>query len=127
MDLIFPQIVGELNDIEPYTDRSLVDYVWKRLMEKIIRKYVNSVFQNQQSLKTQSILFLSETLRSDASMFLKYFSMKFDKMTVEIELQALRDIVEFLEALPSSIAEACAKVKNTQGEEFTFTVAVIFT
>ena len=127
MDLLFPQIVGELNDIEPYTDRSLVDYVWKRLMEKIIRKYVNSVFQNQQSLKTQSILLLSETLRSDASMFLKYFSMKFDKMTVEIELQALRDIVEFLEALPSSIAEACAKVKNTQGEEFTFTVAVIFT
>ena len=39
-------------------------------MEEIIRKYVNCVFKNQKSLKTQSILLLSETLRSDASMFL---------------------------------------------------------
>ena len=95
-------------------------------MEEIIRKYVNCVFKNQKSLKTQSILLLSETLRSDASMFLDYFSQKFDKKTVEAELQTLRDIFDFLEALPSTMKESCMKVKKTQGEDFDFNTAVLF-
>ena len=94
-------------------------------MESIINKYQNSIFKNQKILKNQSILLLSETLRSDASMFLNYFSQKFSKESVEKELQGLKDLIEFLESLPSTISEACMKVKKKHGEDFDFNTAVI--
>lgn len=127
MDVLFPEIIAELNSIEKNTDKVLIDYVWKRLMEETIQKYVNCIFKNKQMLKSQSILLLSETLRSDSSMFLRYFSMKFEKVAVENSLQGLKDIFEFLEVLPEEIAEACMKVKKVQGEDFDFNVAVSFT
>jgi len=94
-------------------------------MEEVIQKYVGCIFHNKKALKTQSILLLSETLRSDSDMFSKHFSQKFDKKVVERELEGLRAVVEYLEALPSDISEICKRVKNAHGQDFDFNSAVI--
>ena len=125
MEQLFPTIVAELNEIEGYTDKSLMKYIWRSLMEEVIQKYVGCIFHNKKALKTQSILLLSETLRSDSDMFSKHFSQKFDKKVVERELEGLRAVVEYLEALPSDISEICKRVKNAHGQDFDFNSAVI--
>jgi hypothetical protein len=125
MEKLFPNIVSELNQIEEFTDKNLVKFIWRSLLEEVIQKYLNCIFHNKKALKTQSILLLSETLRSDTQMFFKYFSQKFDKNIVEKELAGLKDIVDFLEALPSDIGEICERVKNLQGQDFDFNSAVI--
>lgn len=124
MEILFPQIAKELNGLENFAERNLINYVWRCLMEVVIQKYVNCIFSNKKAMKTQSVLLLSETLRSDGDMFKKYFCAKFDKSVVEKQLQSLYDIVDFLEALPSDIVSACEKVKKIQGQDFDFLTAV---
>lgn len=124
MEQLFPTIVTELNQIEGYTDRGLMKYIWRSFMEEVIQKYVSCIFHNKKALKMQSILLLSETLRSDSDMFFKHFSQKFDKNLVEKELEGLRAVVEYLEALPSDISEICKRVKTAHGQDFDFTSAV---
>lgn len=125
MEKLFPSIAAELNEIEGFTDKNLVKFIWRSLLEEVIQKYVNCIFHNKKALKTQSILLLSETLRSDTEMFSKLFSQKFEKSIVDKELAGLKDIVDFLEALPSDIGEICERVKSAQGQDFDFNSAVI--
>jgi hypothetical protein len=123
MDEVFMNIVKEQGKIDNQLDPVFSTPIWTNIMELIISKYVKCILNNKGELKEQSILLLTETMRSDIAMFEENFSSKLDKESVRRELQPLKDITDFLEAIPSQIPEACVKLRKTHGKEFNLNVA----
>lgn len=124
MEVILKEVVEEFGKYEEHLHKKFARHIWRSLLEEICAKYVTCIFRNRQALKSQSVLLLTETLRSDVSMLQTHFAKKFDSELLEQEIKALQEINEFLEALPSQMKEAVKNLKATHGKFFDFEVAV---
>lgn len=123
LDSIFSKIVKDLSVFEPYLEKSFMRHIWRSLLEEMVGKYIYAVLQNNAGLRQQSILLLTETLRSDADMLQKHFSSKLDLDLVNQEIKSLKDIIDFLEALPHQIPEAVKALRRAHGNIFSMNIA----
>ncbi|CAG9318772.1 unnamed protein product [Blepharisma stoltei] len=123
LEAIFSKIVKDLSVFEPYLEKSFMRHIWRSLLEELIEKYTDSILLNNAGLRDQSILLLTETLRSDTDMLLKHFCTKLDADAVIQEIKVLKDILDFLEALPHQIPEAVKSLRKSQGDTFSLNVA----
>lgn len=56
-------------------------------------------------------------------MFEEHFQAHMDRETLDKQVKNLRDLVEFLEALPEQIPECCVRLREYHGEDFNINVA----